>query len=246
MPSPAAWCRNPARIECLGDGAEGRGARLLDFGDDRQDVAGRAIGFSLDRRDRLATRRLDMRIAELDPLRPRRTERRLGPARDQGALLFGQRGIEVQDEGIDVRPQFSDDEGHTMRHQTGNEMHVAREAIELGDHDRASHRPRFGERRRQLRPAVERVASLASFDLDEFGHDIETHFLREPGQRFPLRFDAETGATLARCADPDVSDNRFHERLESLCKNYTLVLILYKPFSRANWIKSRAWFARRG
>ena len=109
-------------------------------------------------------------------------------------------------------------------------------AIELGDHDRAPHRPRFGERRRQLRPAVERVASLASFDLDEFGHDIEAHFLREPGQRFPLRFDAETGAALARCADPDVSDKRFHERLKSL----------YKPFSGANWIKSPAWFARRG
>jgi hypothetical protein len=70
-----------------------------------------------------------------------------------------------------------------MRHQTGNEMHVAREAIELGDHELAPHRPRFGKRRRQLRPVVERVASLASFDLDEFGRDIEAHFLREPGQR---------------------------------------------------------------
>jgi hypothetical protein len=54
---------------------------------------------------------------------------------------------------------------------------------------------------RQLRPAVERVAFLAGFDLDEFGHDIEAHFLREPGQRFSLRFDAETGT---RRADPDV------------------------------------------
>ena len=48
-------------------------------------------------------RGLDIRIAELDALRLRRRERRLRAARDQGALLFGERGIEVQDER-DRRP----------------------------------------------------------------------------------------------------------------------------------------------
>jgi hypothetical protein len=97
--------------------------------------------------------------------------------------FFSQRGIEVQDEGIDVRPQLRDDEGHAMRHQSGNEMHVAREAIEFGDQDRAPHRPRLGERRRQLRPAIERVASLAGLDLGELRREVEARLAGEPAQR---------------------------------------------------------------
>ena len=92
-------------------------------------------------------------------------------------------------------------------------MHVAREAVELGDRDRGFQRPRLRKRRRQLRPAVERVASLAGFDLDEFGGDFVIRVLGEPGQRFALRLNAETRAALLACADPDVSDDRFHERL---------------------------------
>jgi hypothetical protein len=57
-----------------------------------------------------------------------------------------------------------------------------------------------------------------------------SEFVREPGQRLALRFNAETGAALLTCADSNVCGDRFHERLESLYKNYTLVLILYIPF----------------
>ena len=142
-------------------------------------------------------RGLDIGIAELDALRLRRRERRLRAPRDQGALFFGERGIEVQDERIDVRPQFGDEEGHAMRHQAGNEMHVARETIELGDRDRAAQRPRLGERRRQLRPTIERVASLAGLDLDELGHDLEPLIAREPRQRLALRLDAQDRSGLA-------------------------------------------------
>ena len=124
-----------------------------------------------------APRGLDMRIAELDALRLGRRKRRLGAPGDQGALLFRERGIEVQDERIDVRPQFGDDEGNPMRHQAGNEMDVAGETVELGDHDRTTQRARLGERRRQLRPPVERVASLAGLDLDEFRRDFEPGFV---------------------------------------------------------------------
>jgi hypothetical protein len=46
-------------------------------------------------------------------------------------------------------------------------MHVAREAIELGDRYRATQCPCLRERCRELRATIERVASLASLNLDE-------------------------------------------------------------------------------
>jgi hypothetical protein len=61
-----------------------------------------------------------------------------------------------------------------MRHQAGNEMPVARDAVELGDSDRTTQRSRLGESRRQLWSTIERVASLAGFDFDERGDDLKT------------------------------------------------------------------------
>ena len=51
------------------------------------------------------------------------------------ALLFGQRGVDVQDERIDVPAQRADDERHPLRHQAGDERDVAAEPVELGDGD---------------------------------------------------------------------------------------------------------------
>jgi len=70
-----------------------------------------------------------------------------------------------------------------MRHQAGDGMDIAREAIELCDRDRATQRSGLSERRRQLRPTVERVDSLAGLDLDEFDRESESGFLRKPPTR---------------------------------------------------------------
>jgi hypothetical protein len=52
-------------------------------------------------------------------------------------------------------------------------MNVARETVQLCNRDRAAERPRLGECRRQLRPAIERVASLASLDFDKLADNFE-------------------------------------------------------------------------
>ena len=62
-------------------------------------------------------------------------------------------------------------------------MHVARQAIQLGDDDR---RPPalpagLGERISEFRTAIERVRAFARFDLDMFGDDLETFGLGKPG-----------------------------------------------------------------
>src|SRR5208282_3031652 len=102
-----------ARIEGLGNGAKGRRARLPDFSDNRQYVVGSSVGFRLDPRNRLTACGVDIRIAKLDALRLCGRKRRLCAARDQRPLLFRECRIEVQNERIDVRPKFGDQEWTT-------------------------------------------------------------------------------------------------------------------------------------
>ena len=93
----------------------------------------------------------------------------------------------MQRERIDVAAERADDEGHMLRHKTGDERHVARQPIELGDSDFAFLFLRRLQRRLQLWPSVERVRALAGFNLGELGDDLEA-FSR--GERL----------TAARCA----------------------------------------------
>ena len=51
--------------------------------------------------------------------------------------FLGQRGVEVQEERLDVGAKVGD-ERYPVRHQPGDEMHVARQPVELGDGDRRS------------------------------------------------------------------------------------------------------------
>jgi hypothetical protein len=44
----------------------------------------------------------------------------------------------VQHEGIGISAQFCDDEGRSVCHQTGDEMHIAGKPVQLGDNDRCS------------------------------------------------------------------------------------------------------------
>ena len=44
---------------------------------------------------------------------------------NQRAFFFGQRGVNVQHERIDVRPQLRDDERHVVDHEAGNKVNVA-------------------------------------------------------------------------------------------------------------------------
>ena len=107
-----------------------------------------------------------VRIAKLDTARLGGGERRLGALRDLGALLLGDRGVDVQHERVGVR-DLGDDEGHALRHQAGDERDITRQAIELGDDDRALVGGRPLQRRLELRPALEGVGTLGGLDLGE-------------------------------------------------------------------------------
>ena len=63
-----------------------------------------------------------------EPLQPR------GPAGSVSRLArapFGQRGEQVQDERVNVRPKLGDQEGHLVSHEAADEMYVTAEAIQL-------------------------------------------------------------------------------------------------------------------
>ena len=132
-------------------------------------------------------------IAELRALQFARGEGALGALGDLTPLLLGQRGVEVQHEWISVRAELSHDEGHTLGHQAGNEGHVARQAIELGDKHRTLRLARCGQRCGKLWPSVERISTFAGFDLGELG---------EQGDAFRLG-KACDGGSLGFQAEPD-------------------------------------------
>ena len=92
---------------------------------------------------------------------------------------------------LGISAEFSDDERHTLGHQARYEGHVAGKPVQLGHYDRAFASPPCGQRCRQLRPAVEGIAALARFDLDEFGGQVEAFNRGKPGHGLPLGLDAK-------------------------------------------------------
>ena len=83
--------------------------------------------------------------------------------------------------------QCADDEGNALRHQAGDEHDITAQAVQLRDRDFALGLLRRFQRRLQLRPPVERVRTLAGFDLGERGDHLETFGLGERGNGLPLR-----------------------------------------------------------
>ena len=104
----------------------------------------------------------------------------LGTLGDQPALLLGERCVDVQHERIGVGAELGDDERRPVRHQPGDEMHVAGQPIELGDDDRRTLSLRAYERPRAPCPAPALVIiPLPAFGLGERGADGEALGLGE-------------------------------------------------------------------
>ena len=79
-----------------------------------------------------------------------------------------------------------------MHHQATDEMHVAAEAIELGDAEMALVLLRVRQRGSELRTAVQGIVALARVNLDKFINDVEAFGLGKVEQRCTLRVEPET------------------------------------------------------
>ena len=73
---------------------------------------------------------------------------------------FSASAAEVEHEGIRVSPEFRDDEGHPLSHQSGDERDVAREPVQLGYDDRALGPAGGGKGVGEVRAPVERVLAF--------------------------------------------------------------------------------------
>jgi hypothetical protein len=78
----------------------------------------------------------------------------------------------VQHERIGIGTKLSSHEWDAMRHRPADEMDVARETVKLCDQNRTLCLAGLCQRRSQLWPAIERVGTLAGFDLDMLGDDL--------------------------------------------------------------------------
>jgi hypothetical protein len=65
-----------------------------------------------------------------------------------------------------------------------------------------------GQRGDKLRAALKGVRTLAGFDLDELGHQLEAFALNEPGDGFALGFEGEARAALLAGVDAKIADQR--------------------------------------
>jgi hypothetical protein len=111
------------------------------------------------------------------------------PLGDEAPLLLGQSRVEVQHEGIGIGPEFGGDEWHPLRHEAGNEGHVPRQAIELGDQHCASLRAGRRQGCGELGPAIQRIGSPTCLGFRKLGNDREVQVCcaasRSPGG-FPV------------------------------------------------------------
>ena len=86
--------------------------------------------------------------------------------RDEAALLFGQRCVQVQHEGIGVAAQLGNDERNALRHEARDGSNITREPVELRNQHTAPCALGCCQRCRQLRPPIERIGALAGSGLN--------------------------------------------------------------------------------
>jgi hypothetical protein len=73
---------------------------------------------------------------------------------DHGTLFLSEGGKQVQNEGVNVWPKLGDNELHPLRHQAGNEVNIAAQAVELRYGDGTTATAGFGKCGGKLRASV--------------------------------------------------------------------------------------------
>jgi len=125
----------------------------------------------------------------------------------------------VQDEWVHVRPKLCYQERHAVRHEAGDEVNVAAQAVEFRHADSAAAAARFCERSSELGATVEGVSAFACLDFHELTDDLES--LRGPETRkgLTLCFQAEARTPLPDSGHSVVRDDwPCHDSLEPLSR----------------------------
>jgi hypothetical protein len=86
-------------------------------------------------------------------------------------------------------------------------MHVARQTIELCDHDRTALAARLIECSGKLWATVQGISALACLDLGEHADDLESFRCGKPFDSLSLRVDTKARTALLRRRNTKVSDD---------------------------------------
>jgi hypothetical protein len=89
-----------------------------------------------------------------------------------------------------------------VRHEAGDEVNVAAQAVEFRRADSAATAARFCERSGELWATVEGVSAFACFDFHELADDLEPLRGRETRKSLALCLQAEARTPLLRWAKP--------------------------------------------
>ena len=138
-----------------------------------------------------------------DAARLGRRQRGLGAGGDHLALVLGDGGQDVQGQLVGGG-HVDRDELDAALHQVGDEGDVARQAVELGDHQHGPLPPAQLERRGELGP----VGALAALHLGELGDQLAG--ADEAGDGGPLRIEPEAGLALPVGRNAVVGDKALH------------------------------------
>ena len=134
VPSPAPGCPYSSGVESSGDAAQGGNPSNLDFTDDRPDVLGESVCPRLLRRHAHGAALLGRGRTQLDATRLGGLQGLPGTLADLLALPLGHDGPELQHRLVGLR-HVATAELDAGFHQAGDEMDVAGQAVELGDHE---------------------------------------------------------------------------------------------------------------
>jgi hypothetical protein len=97
-----------------------------------------------------------------------------------------------------------------LRHQAGDEGHIPRQSIKLGNEYAALRGTGGSQSRGKLRPAVQRIATFAGFHLNVFAQERHALGLGKPDDGGALSFDAEPRLPLLPGRNPEVGNRAFH------------------------------------
>src|SRR5258705_7334765 len=166
-----------------------------------------------------------------------------GALADQAAFLFCEGCVDVQRERVNAAAEGADNKRNPLRHQAGNERHIARQPIKLRNSHLAFGLLRGFQCCFQFRPAIERIRALTGLDLGKLGNYLETFSLGELADRIALRFQAEARPALFLCRHAIVGNQRRHPE-PLLCANQTEACVAQGGSKRNSAVLRRADYRR--
>ncbi|MCG5240951.1 hypothetical protein MCW82_14340 [Azospirillum doebereinerae] len=202
MPPPTSGRSDPTSIQGLGDSGQCRDPGSPDLVDDRQHLGRVFVGHSPSPVGTDPGDIQNIRAAQTLTTVPLGLEGGSGPIGDELAFLLGQGSPEVEGEWVHVDPELGHDELDPVTHQSGDEMNITAEPVQLGHDQGAFPALGLGNGRVQSWPVIVTTGHHVAVEI----RDDEPGISGEPGNSLLLSIETESRPPLFTGRYPDVPD----------------------------------------